>query len=207
MMRLLAFCVGLFGLLVLASCHSMSKEECIAADWRVIGDADGAAGYSPQDRFGAHVESCARVKIVPDQTKWNEGYQVGLQRYCTPLNGLARGEAGDTYYGVCPPQTSEGFLRGYGLGRKLNDARTRLDSLRGEISSKESRMDERYQALKEAKDDNQRRNIRNEIDDLDRDIRRAQREISDRQYDVDQAQRDVDWFRANPKAPLPVPGY
>ncbi|MCO5733729.1 DUF2799 domain-containing protein [Rhizobium sp. SSA_523] len=203
----LAGLLGLFGLLVLASCHSMSKEECMAADWRVIGEADGAAGYSPQDRFGSHVESCARIKVVPDQTKWNDGYQNGLKRYCTPLNGLARGEAGDTYHSVCPPETSEGFLRGYGLGRRLYSARSDLNSIRSDISAKESRMDERYRALKAAKDDNERRNIRNEIDDLDRDIRRAQRDMPDRQFDVDAAQRDLDSFRANPQAPLPVPGY
>ena len=206
-MRLMLICIGMLVLCVLASCHSMSKEECMAADWRVIGDADGAAGYSPQERFSAHVESCARIKIVPDQTRWNEGYQIGLQRYCTPLNGLARGEAGAAYHNVCPPETGEGFLRGYGLGRKLHDARSRLDSLRSDIRSREARTDERYRALKEAKDDNQRRIIRGEIDDLDRDIRRAQREIRDREYDVDTAQRDVDWFRSNPNASMPPPGY
>ena len=62
----LAATIG-FGLL-LASCNTLSKEECVAADWRVIGENDGATGYEPQQRFAAHAKSCERVKIVPDQT-------------------------------------------------------------------------------------------------------------------------------------------
>lgn len=199
---LLAACVALIGL---ASCNSMSKEECVAADWKVIGDADGSAGHDPQERFAAHVKSCARIKIVPDQTTWFAGYQTGLKRYCTPLNGLSRGEAGDTYYNVCPVETATGFLRGYSLGQKAHQWRSRVDSARSEESFKEMRIDQRYQDLKNAKDDNERRSIRDEIDDLDRDIRRARRDIGDAEYALQDVEREVDWFRRNPNAAQP--GY
>ncbi|MCY0154566.1 hypothetical protein OEG86_22680 [Hoeflea alexandrii] len=35
--------LALLACLVLASCQTMSKEECAVADWRVIGEQDGAA--------------------------------------------------------------------------------------------------------------------------------------------------------------------
>ena len=54
----------LLACLVLASCQSMSKEECAVADWSVIGEQDGAAGYNPQDRFARHVKACAKAGIA-----------------------------------------------------------------------------------------------------------------------------------------------
>jgi len=88
-------------LIALAACQTLSKEECIAADWRVIGEQDGAQGFSSQQRFGDHVKACEKADIVPDQTLWSAGYQTGLVRFCTPLNGLAYGQAGRTYANVC----------------------------------------------------------------------------------------------------------
>nr|WP_245503997.1 DUF2799 domain-containing protein [Rhizobium leguminosarum] len=132
----LAATIG-FGLL-LASCNTLSKEECVAADWRVIGESDGAAGYEPQQRFAAHAKSCERVKIVPDQTIWFQGYQAGLVHYCTPLSGLARGQAGSGYANVCPPETAPGFLRGFGLGSKQHELQARLSSMQSDYSNKET---------------------------------------------------------------------
>lgn len=199
-MRYWALFAASVALLGLASCNSMSKEECVAADWKVIGDADGSAGYDPQERFAAHVKSCARIKVVPDQTVWYAGYQTGLQRYCTPLNGLSRGEAGDGYHNVCPVETASGFLRGYSIGQKAYQWRTRLNSARSDISSKEMRMDRRYNDLKNAKDDKERRAIRDDIDNLDREIRRARRDAGDAEYALQDVEREVEWFRRNPNA-------
>ena len=59
-MRFLPF-IGLAAVITtLASCGTMSKEECRVADWGVVGDTDGAAGYEPQSRFADHVKSCAK---------------------------------------------------------------------------------------------------------------------------------------------------
>ncbi len=206
-MRLIPLLTMMVVLLGLASCNSLSKEECAAADWRVIGDTDGAAGYNPQERFAAHTKSCARIKLVPDQTKWYEGYQTGIVRYCTPLSGLTHGEAGDGYHNVCSPQTEPGFMRGYSLGKRAHELRSRMDSLRSDVSFKEMEIDRKYNDLKNTQDDNQRRAIRDQIDQLDRDIRRARRDAGDVEFQLGAVQRDIDWFRQNPQAPLPLPGY
>ena len=102
---------GLFGAgIALSACQTLSKEECVAADWTVIGETDGAAGHAPQDRFARHVKACAKAGITPNQTAWNQGYQAGLVRYCTPANGLRVGEAGNIYANVCPLDKSAAFL-------------------------------------------------------------------------------------------------
>lgn len=205
-MRFLPFVGAAALLLSLASCHSMSKEECRVADWKVVGDTDGAAGHNPQERFADHVKSCARIGITPDQTKWYEGYQAGVTRYCTPLSGAMNGEAGNAYHNACPPQLEQEFMRGYSLGKRVYDLRSRINSLQSDIAYKESEIDRRYNELKGAKDD-QRRTIRNQIDDLERDSRRMRREVDDIGYEMSNAQRDLDFFRQNPAAQLSPPRY
>lgn len=191
----------------LASCNSMSKEECAVADWGVIGDTDGAAGYNPQDRFASHVKSCTKVNITPDQTKWYAGYQEGVKRYCTPLSGAAQGEGGRTYHNVCPAETEAGFMRGYSAGKRVHDLRSRMESLNSSISSKDSEADRRFNEMKAAKDDQQRRTLRSQIDDLERDSRRMKREYDDVAYDLREALKDLEFFRQNPEARLSPVGY
>lgn len=192
--------------LLLASCNTLSKEECVAADWRVIGETDGAAGYDPQQRFASHAKSCERVKIVPDQTVWYQGYQAGLVRYCTPLSGLSHGQAGDGYSNVCPSQTASGFLRGYNLGNKQHSLQARLSSLQSDYAFKEADVDQLSDRLKDAKGDD-RRDMRDRIDEQEREMRRIRRDQHDVEFELDRVGRDIELFQANPDAPLPMPGY
>lgn len=193
--------------LFLASCNTLSKEECVAADWRVIGESDGAAGYEPQERFAAHAKSCERVKIVPDQTIWYQGYQAGLVRYCTPMSGLMHGQAGHGYSNVCPPETAPGFLRGYTLGNRQNSQQSRLSSLQSDYGSKEAEIDDLSRKLKDAPDAD-RRDIRRRMDDLEDDMRRIRREQRGVQDELDDTSAEVQWFQQNPNAAPPaMPGY
>ncbi|MBX5011942.1 DUF2799 domain-containing protein [Rhizobium lentis] len=207
MIRLLVALAATVGFgLFLASCNTLSKEECVAADWRVIGESDGAAGYEPQQRFAAHAKSCERVKIVPDQSIWFQGYQAGLVRYCTPLSGLARGQSGGGYANVCPPETASGFLRGFNLGAKQHGLQERFNAMQNDYSSKETEIDELSVKLRDAKDE-ERSALRRRIEDLEddmHDIRRDQRDVQD---DLDRVNEDVEWFQRNPSAELPAPGY
>ena len=53
-----------FAVLILASCQTLSKDECVAADWRVIGEQDGSDGREPQKRFGKHVKAIRTVCLI-----------------------------------------------------------------------------------------------------------------------------------------------
>ncbi|WP_312223505.1 DUF2799 domain-containing protein [Rhizobium rhizoryzae] len=203
-MRKLLLLSALGAMCLLPSCYSFSKEECVAANWKVIGDTDGAAGYNPQSRFADHVKSCERVKVVPDQTTWYQGFQEGIKRYCTPLSGAQRGEAGDGYNNVCPPDLEPGFMRGYTLGKRVHEVRERMNSIRSSISSREQDTDQRYRELKNAKDQD-RRAIQMRIDDNDFEIRRLRREADDLSYDLSNAERDLAAFRMNPQGDMRPP--
>jgi hypothetical protein len=174
--------------IVLSSCQSMSKEECAVADWRVVGEQDGAAGYEPQSRFARHAKACERAGVLADQTLWYQGYQQGLPRYCTPLNGLTVGRQGKSYANVCPIGLDMGFREGYSLGsshyRKSSEIRSAESRIRG--IEQEIRTDEELLRNGQVDQNTAIRRIeanRWKIRDLERDIGRMQSEL--RQIEAD----------------------
>ena len=188
--------------LVLASCQTMSKEECAVADWRVIGEQDGAAGYNPQDRFARHVKACTKAGVAADQSLWYQGYQQGLPRYCTPLNGLSVGTQGKSYANVCPIDLEADFREGYDLGRSYYRKKNEIRSLEGRIRSLEHsiRADEELRSQskkdrKKGKRDGSRREISRRIDDNRWKIRDMERDIGRLQSDLRRIERDMEDFR------------
>ncbi|EDQ34177.2 Protein of unknown function (DUF2799) [Hoeflea phototrophica DFL-43] len=174
--------------IVLSSCQTMSKEECAVADWRVVGEQDGAAGYEPQSRFARHVKACERAGVLADQTLWYQGYQQGLPRYCTPLNGLSVGRDGKSYANVCPVDLDAGFREGYSLGQAYYRKSSDIRSAESQIRSLEQaiRTDQDLIAKGQVDQREAERRIDNnrwKIRDLEREIGRMQSEL--RQIEVD----------------------
>lgn len=124
-----ALFVTLGAVFLLSSCASLSKEECLTSDWQVIGQRDGAQGEDPQRQFQRHITACEKVKVTPNHTLWNQGYQQGLINYCTPVRGLSVGQEGRTYLRVCPASSERGFLNGYVLGKKEHSVKASINSL------------------------------------------------------------------------------
>lgn len=111
--------VILFSSVVLAGCASMSKQECITADWRTIGFEDGARGMTAAS-IGRHRKACAKAGITADQSRYEQGRQAGLLEYCQPAKGYDVGRSGDSYQGVCPGDLEDAFLSSYEEGRYLH---------------------------------------------------------------------------------------
>ncbi len=124
---------------LLAGCASVSREECLAGNWDVIGQRDGARGLVAETVFARHQTACARVDVAPDRALWEQGYAQGLRQYCTPRSGLDEGRAGRAYRGVCPAAQEAGFLRGHDLGRAAHRQEQRLRKIDSEIRRIEAR--------------------------------------------------------------------
>ena len=129
-------CVG--GLL--AACVSLSKEECLNANWRTIGYSDGAAGRTA-DYIARHQQACARVDVTPDLDEWLAGREEGLPRYCTPANAYSVGRRGSSVSPVCP-EADAAFLaaahafgrRYYEIGREIYDLEADVRELRESLT-------------------------------------------------------------------------
>lgn len=118
--------VALAAAALVAGCATgMDKDQCVAADWRMIGYEDGLRGY-PADRVGAHRVACAKHQVTPNLTLYTEGRERGLVEYCQPKNGFRVGLHGGGYANVCGQASEPAFVHGYKWGRQIHDARTDL---------------------------------------------------------------------------------
>jgi hypothetical protein len=184
----------LFALIgVLTSCQTLSKEECAVADWRVIGEQDGTAGYEPQSRFARHVKACERAGVAANQTLWYQGYQQGLPRYCTPLNGLTVGRQGKNYANVCPVELDRGFREGYDLGMAHYRATGEIRSLESQIQTAEREIRDDEDLIRGNPAD--RTTIERRIDANRWKIRDLERDIGRLQSDLRRIEDDIDDFR------------
>jgi hypothetical protein len=118
----------------------MSKDECLAIDWRTIGYEDGVRGYSG-DHIAQHRKACAKYGVRADLELYQDGRRQGLREFCQPINGYHLGERGGSYGGVCPAELERPFLTAFDSGHELYvltarvfAAEAQLDSRRRELA-------------------------------------------------------------------------
>lgn len=112
---------------LLAGCASMSKGECLYADWRAVGYEDGASG-APASVLSSRRQACAKAGVTPDMDAYLAGRDRGLVEYCTPANGFSTGENGQPYSGVCGRHDEASFLEQHRMGARLYALRDRVRS-------------------------------------------------------------------------------
>ncbi len=104
--------------IVLASCASLSKSECLSSDWQAIGYKDGSWGRDAS-HVKKHGETCSELGVELDDAAYKTGYEAGLTTFCTADKGYWLGETGQKYKDVCPPELADDYLRGYNKGHHL----------------------------------------------------------------------------------------
>lgn len=146
----------------LAGCESMSVSECKVADWGRVGYADGAAGVA-QTRLAAYAEDCGKAGIVPQANAYRQGWDSGIQRFCTAANGWREGTLGHSgKESVCLGQAGyDGFVRALDAGLKVYRTQEQLQR----NSQEAGRLEKELEGA--SKDDDKKR-IRGALRDLDR---------------------------------------
>ena len=115
-----AWMLAIAAVLLFQGCATLEKEECLTADWNLIGYEDGLKGYAPE-RIGKHRKACAEYGVTPNANAYTGGRSRGLFQYCTPARGFALGRNGSPYSDVCQthPDLEEEFHTGFLAGRKI----------------------------------------------------------------------------------------
>lgn len=170
---------------LVASCETMSAEECAAADWRYLGFSDASSAGA--DRFGARAESCGEKGFTADGGAYGAGFAEGMYQFCQPPNAFNYALRGNTFNGACPAELQRDFFAAYGDGQRIYQARAELDSARSRASSIPSRVDEI--------DDNIRSKIEAQRGAPQADRDRLQREIEElrrERRDLVEERRDLD---------------
>lgn len=163
------------GAVLLGGCAAMSAEECRTVDWYEQGMRDALNGYG-RSRIGVLREACAEAGVTPDVTRYEQGWAHGIQQFCTPANGARWGRQGHDYNNTCPPELEAEFLGPYQAGRRVADARSRIESLRNQQRNAERRLDK-------SEDEDRRRRLRRELRDLDWQLDRARDELDRAEFD------------------------
>lgn len=176
-LKLVRVVLALAAFAAFSSCATLNEKECRTIDWRLLGVQDGADGR-PQSHIERHREACGDHKLPVQQEPWLNGWQEGIRRYCTPLNGLRVGAAGEGYANSCPAPIAGEFETAYLVGQRVHQARSSLESLRASIG-------ERMRRRQEAKTDPERMAIEREIMMLRSDQFAAENRVFDaeRAYD------------------------
>src|SRR2546430_9365862 len=133
MRRRTLLAIGLLtpGILILAGCASLSKNQCLKADWYAVGLFGSAVGR-PLGGTGDHRRACAEYNVTPQTERYLGGRNEGLKTFCNYERGYSNGRAGYAYVPVCAAES--GFSAGYQRGRELHDLTQRLTEVRNHIA-------------------------------------------------------------------------
>jgi hypothetical protein len=117
----------------LGGCASLSKSECMNANWEDIGTRDGANGQ-PEEYLIRHSTACAKVGVTPDRGAWLHGREKGLERFCVPHRAYLIGESGGGFdAGICRNFDESRLQDAYEKGRDVNRLTATLNSINKEI--------------------------------------------------------------------------
>ena len=191
-------------LTLLQGCATLDKDECMLADWRLIGYQDGVAGKSAAV-VGEYREDCAKHAVVPDLDAYRAGRVEGLQQYCKADNGYRLGNAGRGFAGVCPTAVEGDFRDAYNTGRQLYLARSAVNKTHARISNRKQTLsslkDNRARKLADLIADglkaDQRVMILHDLNELQQELHSVEGEIVDLELDLEDQQARLDQLSYN----------
>jgi len=126
----------------LGGCASLSKNECLAADWEDIGIRDGANGR-PEEYLIQHSTACAKVNVAPDRGAWLHGRERGLDRFCVPYRAYQLGEYGGGFdVAICRNYDQDRLVNAYEQGLEVNRLSHSLAAIDGEMSDIHARLED-----------------------------------------------------------------
>ena len=165
----------LLAALILTGCESMTVSECKVADWSRVGAADGAKGESDR-RIADYTEDCGKAGIVPNAKAYRRGWDAGIVQFCIPVNGWREGIQGHSgKASVCQGQAGYGWFSRYlAAGLQVHNTQSQMQ--------RNSRESERLQKrLEESKNDEEKKNLRNDLRYIDRDQLRLRSQLTQQQ--------------------------
>ena len=126
----------------LGGCASMSRNECLAANWEDVGIRDGANGR-PEEYLIQHSKACAKVNVSPDRGAWLHGRERGLDRFCVPYRAYQLGEYGGGFdVAICRNYDQDRLVNAYEQGLEVNRLANSLAAIDGEMGDINARLDD-----------------------------------------------------------------
>jgi Protein of unknown function (DUF2799) len=192
-------------LLLVQGCASLNREECMVADWRLIGYQDGVAGKS-SSAVGTYRKDCAEYAVIPDLDAYQAGRAEGLLEYCKADNGYRLGKSGHGFPAVCPSHLEAELRAAYNQGREIYLARSavkqthaRIHESRGTLQQLDE--DKTYKLSELVSDglvSEERILILYEISEIDQQRADIEDEIAALEYELAERQAQLDRLTRDP---------
>lgn len=132
--------LAVLALITVASCATLSENECQSGDWFEIGKEDGARGRA-LDFIVQHAKACNEFGIAPQADPWRAGRVEGLKTYCTPRNAYNIGQRGRKLAPVCTGDNLRRLqalnargIRWHRITREIRDVERDISSVNSELS-------------------------------------------------------------------------
>ncbi len=149
MNRSLVIASTLLMLATLSGCASISKSECLSANWEDVGVRDGANGRG-EEYLIQHSKACAEVNVTPDRESWLKGRDRGLERFCVPQRAYQVGEYGGNFdIGICRGFDEDRLAHAFERGRDVHRIAEDINSLNNEIQSLRNQLERKDLEQKE----------------------------------------------------------
>ncbi len=128
----------------LISCQTMDITEvsyqCDEMDWFEIGRADAAQGQK-NDYYQSKSEQCSDFKTA-HRAQYLNGWNTGLDSFCTSQQGFVFGRQGRGYNEICPSNSESLFLNGYDKGLQVFNYEKNNKKITNEIQETSKLVDE-----------------------------------------------------------------
>jgi hypothetical protein len=162
----------------LIGCATLSKNECLQANWYELGWKDGNLG-KPRSLFQEHADACVKHNVLAEQAEYFRGRDEGLKNFCTYDNGFSQGRYGKSYNYVCPPDLEASFLAGFTRGRKIYQYKRKVVALEKRLKLIDHKIQEKEKLLYSSEVNKEQRAIlRSEIRQLDMEYRDTVRDLN-----------------------------
>jgi len=185
-------CICLFLFLFVSGCATMSKNECLNAQWQNVGYEDGAKGYNGS-RIGIYRKACAEYNVSPDLQAYTLGRQQGLKQWCTPGNGYLQGTRGAVYNGICPKDLEPKFKRAMNHGRAVYNYRQKVqnqESMLAQLKKDLTATEQQISSMEAELISNQTQQLRRVV--LLNEIRKSENDREVLRNDISEAESNLD---------------
>lgn len=148
-------------------------------NWYDIGKNDGTQGRA-LSYLKNHTKACQKHGVAPQQSRYEEGRNVGLKTFCTPLGGFKAGRRGPAYQNVCPALSEVKFHQGYQLGRQFSGVEDQLFTVKSDLTEIGIKLNDPKTKR------NQTKHLQDQVYRLESEERRLNREINRLRYALEQ---------------------
>lgn len=163
----------------LIGCSTLSKNECLQANWYELGWRDGNLG-TPRSLFQEHADACVEHNVRAEKAEYFRGRDDGLINFCTYDNGFSQGRYGKSYNYVCPPYLEASFLAGFSSGRKVYNYNRKVVVLEKRLKKIDDEIQVKEKLLFSSEvNKKQRALLRSEIRQLDLEYRETVRDLDE----------------------------